>query len=114
MRVGGYRVLTAVLHPEHAAQARALEAGTKTVWTELQQRLTNLGMDVGGVANLVLAGGEAAPGVGLGHREVVHEYPAGELQSAFLFSLAGTIFGGTAQVQRNILAERVLGLPKGP
>jgi alkylation response protein AidB-like acyl-CoA dehydrogenase len=114
MRVSGYRVLTAILHPEHAAQARALEAGTKTVWTELQQRLTNLGMDVGGMANLVLVGGEAAPGVGLGHREVVHEYPAGELQSAFLFSLAGTIFGGTAQVQRNILAERVLGLPKGP
>ena len=114
MRVSGYRVLTAVLHPEHGEQARALEAGTKTVWTELQQRLTNLGMDVGGMANLVLTGGEAAPGVGLGHREVVHEYPAGELQSAFLFSLAGTIFGGTAQVQRNILAERVLGLPKGP
>jgi alkylation response protein AidB-like acyl-CoA dehydrogenase len=114
MRVAGYRVLTAVLHPEHADQARALEAGTKTVWTELQQRLTNLGMDVAGPAGLVLAGGEAAPGVGLGHREVVHPYPAGELQSAFLFSLAGTIFGGTAQVQRNILAERVLGLPKEP
>jgi alkylation response protein AidB-like acyl-CoA dehydrogenase len=114
MRVGSYRVLTAVLHPEHEDQARVVEAGTKTVWTELAQRLTNLGMDVGGMANLVLAGGEAAPGVGLGHRAVVHDYPAGELQSAFLFSLAGTIFGGTAQVQRNILAERVLGLPKGP
>jgi alkylation response protein AidB-like acyl-CoA dehydrogenase len=114
MRVASYRVLTAVLHPEHEHLVRALEAGTKTVWTELAQRLTNLGMDVGGMASLVLEGGEAAPGVGLGHRAVVHEYPAGELQSAFLFSLAGTIFGGTAQVQRNILAERVLGLPKDP
>jgi alkylation response protein AidB-like acyl-CoA dehydrogenase len=113
MRMSSYRVLTAVLHPEHDDEVRAVEAGTKTVWTELAQRLTNLGMDVGGMASQVLAGGEAAPGVGLGHRAVVHEYPAGELQSAFLFSLAGTIFGGTAQVQRNILAERVLGLPKG-
>ena len=112
MRFGGYRVLSAVLHPEHDASVRALEAGTKTTWTELQQRLTNLGMDIGGMASGVLAGGDMAPGVGLGHREVVHPYPAGELQSAFLFSLAGTIFGGTAQVQRNILAERVLGLPK--
>jgi alkylation response protein AidB-like acyl-CoA dehydrogenase len=114
MRMSGYRVLTSVLHPEHAAATAALEAGTKTIWTELQQRLTNLGMDVGGAASTVLAGGGTAPGVGLGHREVVHPYPAGELQSGFLFSLAGTIFGGTAQVQRNIIAERVLGLPKEP
>ncbi|MCU1374356.1 MAG: putative acyl-CoA dehydrogenase [Actinomycetia bacterium] len=114
MRMSGYRVLTGVLHPELADRSAALEAGTKTVWTELQQRLTNLGMDVGGMASTILVGGDAAPGVGLGHREVVHPYPAGELQSGFLFSLAGTIFGGTAQVQRNILAERVLGLPKDP
>jgi alkylation response protein AidB-like acyl-CoA dehydrogenase len=114
MRVNGYRIVTGMLHPEVASQSRAVEAGTKTYWTEFHQELTNLGIDVAGAAGQVLTGGPPAPGVGLGHRPVVHPYPAGELQSAFLFSRAGTIFGGTAQVQRNIIAERVLGLPREP
>ena len=67
-----------------------------------------------GMDGQILTGGRSAPGVGLGHRAVVHPYPANELQSAFIFSRSGTIFGGTAQVQRNIIGERVLGLPKEP
>jgi alkylation response protein AidB-like acyl-CoA dehydrogenase len=114
MRVNGYRVVTGIIHPEVADQSRAVEAGTKTYWTEFHQELTNLGIDVAGPAGQILLGGAPAPGVGLGHRPVVHPYPAGELQSAFLFSRAGTIFGGTAQVQRNIIGERVLGLPREP
>ena len=115
MRIGGFRILTSVLHPEHTAAVAGLEAGVKTNWTELQQRLTNLGIDLMGAAGQILTDGDLpAVGVGLGHREAVHPYPAGPLQSAFLFARSGTIFGGTAEIQLNIIAERVLGLPREP
>lgn len=35
-------------------------------------------------------------------------------QQAFLASRSDTIWGGTAEIQRNIIAERLIGLPKEP
>jgi alkylation response protein AidB-like acyl-CoA dehydrogenase len=58
-----------------------------------------MAMDVLGPAGLVADG---AP------------YDLGEWQRLFLFSRADSIYGGSDEVQRNILAERVLGLPREP
>ncbi len=114
MRIAGFRILTDVLRPG-AAPVAALEAGTKATWTEFHQQLTDLAIDVLGPEGQILTGGDEPPvGVGLGHRAEVHRYPASAVQSAFLFARSGTIFGGTSEIQRNIIGERILGLPREP
>ena len=73
---------------------------TKLVWASWHQRLGELAMDVAGPDGLT-----ARPGAA---------YDLTEWQRLYLFSRADTIYGGSDEVQRNILAERVLGLPREP
>ncbi len=69
----------------------------KLVWSNWHRRLGEIAMEVAGARSLATAN---AP------------YELDAWQSLFLFSRADTIYGGSDEVQRNILAERVLGLPK--
>ncbi|MDF1602588.1 acyl-CoA dehydrogenase family protein [Nocardioides sp. YIM 152315] len=74
----------------------------KLVWANWHRRLGEVAMDVLGADGLTTAsadGSEAA-------------YDLGRWQRLFLFARADTIYGGSDEVQRNILAERVLGLPR--
>ena len=88
------------------------ESMFKIYWSEYHQRLTELAVDVSGAAAMVVEGKPAGssfwgdlPGSG--------NHTASWL-GAFYNARAGTIYAGTSQIQRNILGEMVLGLPKEP
>tara|TARA_R110002110_G_scaffold245617_4_gene462024 strand:- start:6656 stop:7846 length:1191 start_codon:yes stop_codon:yes gene_type:complete len=71
----------------------------KLYWSTWHRNLGKLAMDVLGAESEIIA---AAP------------YELTRLQSLYLFTRADTIYGGTNQIQRNIIAERALGMPREP
>ncbi|MEI8051683.1 MAG: acyl-CoA dehydrogenase family protein, partial [Actinomycetes bacterium] len=76
----------------------------KLAYSEQGQALTELGMDLLDRAGLAMSGLDGADGLG--------ELPNHELVDSWIKSISLTIAAGTSQVQRNIVAERLLGLPK--
>ncbi|MGW6060144.1 acyl-CoA dehydrogenase family protein [Streptomyces sp. NPDC055189] len=74
----------------------------KLLWGGWHQRLGELAMAVRGAA--------AAVGPADWSEDAPYELDA--LQRLFLFTRADTIYGGSDEIQRNIIAERVLGLPR--
>ena len=71
---------------------------SKLLWANWHRRLGELAMDVRGPSAAILPGGPS---------ELDRE------QALFLYSRADTIYAGSNEIQRNIIAERVLGLPRG-
>ncbi|MDT4799344.1 putative acyl-CoA dehydrogenase FadE17 [compost metagenome] len=71
----------------------------KLCWANWHVELGKLAMDVLGADAELLEDGP---------------YQLGRLQSMFLFSRSDTIYGGTNEIQRNIIAERALGMPREP
>jgi alkylation response protein AidB-like acyl-CoA dehydrogenase len=78
----------------------------KLMFTEVNKRIYDLCVDMLGPAAMVGYDYEMrrAPGLGL-------TGPAGSARKMFLRSRANSIEGGTSEIQRNIMGERVLGLP---
>ncbi|ABV87496.1 acyl-CoA dehydrogenase family protein [Shewanella pealeana] len=71
----------------------------KLYWASWHRNLGKLAMDVLGPEAEIL---------------LDSPYQLTQLQSMYLFSRSDTIYGGTNQIQRNIIAERALGMPKEP
>ncbi len=112
----GEQVRSAAAHDGRPGPEASLE---KLLSDQHGQRLFDLLFDVAGPAGLLSDGASSWPapvsgaaheplGAGLGARHQ-HPWPWGAL-----FSRALTIGGGTTQVQRNIIAERLLDLPREP
>lgn len=72
---------------------------SKLFWASLHRRMGELAMDVMGPWSEVADG---------------FPYDLTRAQAMFLYTRADTIYGGSNQIQRNIIGERVLGLPPEP
>jgi alkylation response protein AidB-like acyl-CoA dehydrogenase len=84
--------------------AKGLEPGPegsalKLYWSEMSKRLHDTALDVLGNAAPLWKGAAHTPG-------------NGEWQRSWLYYQASSVWAGTNEIQRTILAERVLGLPR--
>lgn len=95
MRYGALRMLSTTDHSKVDGAALTY----KIQWASWRRSLGELAMDVLGQA------GEITDNP---------EYEWSVLPNLFLYSRADTIYGGTNQIQRNLIAERGLGMPREP
>ncbi len=115
LRFNGLRTLSAQLAGKRDADIAALGAINKLFWSEMHQQAMELAIDLYGAGALLIDCGPPSgswPGALRASRRA--GYPASPMMSSFFFSRSETIWGGTSQIQRNIVGERVLGLPKEP
>lgn len=106
MKAMGLRSLASSVAGEPPGPEAAL---TKLVWSEYHRRFGEIALSIRGTDSLVRPSDPAAEPLG------VHEgrdHRLDEWQQVFLSSRGGTIYAGTSEVQRNIIGERILGLPR--
>ena len=96
MRLAGLRNFSRMLKGEAIGPEASLN---KLYWSEMYQRMTEIAIEVAGEAGVLMPGDPDAP-------------DGGAFPLKFLQSRAMTIYSGTSEIQRNIVAERVLGLPR--
>jgi alkylation response protein AidB-like acyl-CoA dehydrogenase len=97
LKLHNWRTLTQLLRHGKPGPESSL---VKLFWSEMSQRLHDAAMEILGAYG-PLTEGDA------------HALARGRWARSYLYYRAGTIFAGTSEIQRNIIAERVLGLPRG-
>jgi hypothetical protein len=109
MRFLGMRTLTGFL----AGRAPGPEGSIfKVYWSEYHRTATELAMDIMGADGLVPSG--RSPSSAFQTDDAGAPNSTASWATTFLTARAETIYAGTSQIQRNIMGERVLGLPKEP
>lgn len=96
MKYTAYRTFSKILKGGNPGPEGSI---SKLMWSELNQRMHEFVMELEGPASQLVKGSPYA-------------IESGRWQYGFLRSRANTIEAGTSEIQRNIIAERVLGLPK--
>jgi alkylation response protein AidB-like acyl-CoA dehydrogenase len=97
MRFSGLRTLAQLAEGRQPGPEASV---AKLFWSEYHKRLGEIAIGIEGADGLLRPDGSG--------------YPTTGWQNVFLSSRAGTIYSGTSEIQRNIVAERALGLPKEP
>ncbi|MGF6887557.1 alkylation response protein AidB-like acyl-CoA dehydrogenase [Nocardia sp. GAS34] len=95
LRAQALRTLGSAHEHVDAREAAGQASVSKLLWANWHRGLGELAMDVLGAPGLVSPPGDL-----------------NEWQRLFLFSRADTLYGGSNEVQRNVISERVLGLPR--
>jgi alkylation response protein AidB-like acyl-CoA dehydrogenase len=106
-RIAGVWIALRIMRYNALRSMSSLEGGDltpltsvhKLYWATLHRTMGELAVDVSGPDALLL---DAAP------------YELTHAQRLFLWSRADTIYGGSNQIQRNVIGERALGLPPEP
>jgi alkylation response protein AidB-like acyl-CoA dehydrogenase len=109
MRYLGMRVLTQFLKGHQPGPDAAI---TKLYWSEYHRVVTDLGVHLLGAEAMTPTGRQ--PTSIFGPDDVGAPNSSSSWVETFENARAGTIYAGSSQVQRNILGEMVLGLPKEP
>jgi alkylation response protein AidB-like acyl-CoA dehydrogenase len=102
MRFQGLRLLSEVIARKEPGPASSIN---KMFWSEYAQRFAEIVMGIRGADSMVMPDPDP---------EKSNTYTPDKWTTNFISTRSVTIWGGTAQVQRNIVGERVLGLPKDP
>jgi alkylation response protein AidB-like acyl-CoA dehydrogenase len=97
MRFTGLRTLALVAQGRPPGPEASI---AKLFWSEYHKRLGEIAIGIAGPDGLIRPDGAG--------------YPTSTWQNVFLSSRAGTIYSGTSEIQRTIIGERALGLPKEP
>jgi alkylation response protein AidB-like acyl-CoA dehydrogenase len=96
LRLHNWRTLTRLARGEQPGPESSV---VKLAWTDMTQTLSAVALDVLGDAAPLWTDAEANP-------------QRGKWQRQWLWSKASSIAGGTSEIQRTIIGERILGLPR--
>jgi len=94
LRFLGYRSITRLLRTGHPGADSSIE---KVIGSETDQRLQDVAMEVLGARGTIA---DAA------------RHDIDDMVRDYLYSRSETIMGGTSEIQRNVIAQRILGLPR--
>jgi alkylation response protein AidB-like acyl-CoA dehydrogenase len=97
MRLANLRLLTRYMRGDPPG---AETSYMKLMWVTTEQRLNDLALALAGPDGLAMPGGPRA-------------IAGGDWMRQYMMSRAASIYGGTQDIQRNIIAERIFGLPRG-